>query len=122
MKRFLLSTAALVAFGATAQAVNQDYNFNLAMPDPFNTTATLTANVAYAYPAYTYTPLTPGGASQALMFSIPGEFPRGPLPITHMGQSMNFVSIGSAFANPFPVVNNANAVTTRTLNAMIRYD
>lgn len=111
-------------FGAGSQPVNPDYTFGTFVPDIFNTTTGLVGSTAYCWPAFTYTPLSPGGASKALLFGYPPDFPRGQaITVNHYGEAQTYVSLGDSVSNVFPSVNNSGAVvSTKTLMPLIRWD
>lgn len=129
--RWQANTGALTAFqggwqklyGVSPQPVSADFNMGVFVPDIFNTNTALVDTTAYAYPAYTNTPLSPGGASKALMFAYPGEFPRGQaVTVTHYGEPQTFVSLGDSVTNAIPLLNQSNAAATRNLAPLIRWD
>ena len=88
-----------------------------------NNTTAYKGTTAYAFPALTYWQYIPGGASQALMWSYPGDYPRGtPVSVTHYGQQMNFLPIGDAVTNNNAIMNQSGSAISKVLTPMIRYD
>lgn len=129
--RWYATTAAATAylggwsrtFASAAQTANTDYNFGVTVPDAFNATTSLDNNIGYAYPAYTYTPLAPGGASKALLFAFPNDFPRGQsVTVTHYGEAMTFVPLADSVTTGIPVMSAAATGALKSLSPMIRFD
>lgn len=110
-------------YAAQSQPSVQDWNINLFVPDLVNVGSAFRGTTSYAFPAMTYAGLTPGGASQALMFAFPADFPRGtPVSVTHYGLPMTFLPFADSVANVAPTMTNVNTSATKTLSPLIRWD
>lgn len=110
-------------FGAPSQPVNVDYNMGIFLPDAGAVQSSFIGLSSKAFPAYTYTPPFPRGASKALLFSIPADFPRGrTLTVDHYGESMTFLTLNAAVTNPLPYLDSGGTAVTRNLAPMIRWD
>ena len=112
-------------FGAGSQPAAADFNYNVMTPDLFNlSSGAVAGGIFYAFPAHTYTPpFTMKGASKALMFSFPVDFPRGvATPITHYGEAMTFLPLADALTPYVPVVNGSGTGTSKLMSALIRWD
>jgi len=112
-------------FGAGSQPAAADFNYNVMAPDLFNlNSGAVAGGIFYAFPAHTYTPLfTMKGASKALMFAFPVDFPRGvATPITHYGEAMTFLPLADALTLNIPVANGVGNAGNKPMSAMIRWD
>lgn len=112
-------------YAAAVQTANPDYNLGVTLPDAFSMTTGVdtSTNIAYSYPAYTYTFAQPGGASKALLCAFPADYPRGQaVPVTHYGASTTFVTLADSVVQTIATMNSSNAVTTKGLAPLIRWD
>lgn len=100
-----------------------NYNCGINVPDPVNTNAAFVGLSAMAFPAYTYWTPKMLGASQALLFCYPNDFPRAKqVTVNHYGVPQSYVSLATAVPHLLPEMNSATGATTRTLSPMIRWD
>lgn len=111
-------------FGAQSQSPAVDFNFASLLPDLVNTASAFVGNVSYAFPAYTAVPPFAKGASKALMFGFPNDWPRGQsIAVDHYGEAMTFVSVGDAMRNAFPVMTDKDTTTAvKYLAPIMRWD
>jgi len=110
-------------YAAQSQTATPDYGTGVFVPDLRNIGSAYRGTTAYAFPAMTYAGITPGGASQAVMFAFPNDFPRGnPITVTHYGQSMTFVPLADAVTSPTPYMNTQTGPAVKDLSPMIRWD
>jgi hypothetical protein len=112
-------------FGAGSQPAVADFCYNAMVPDlQNNTSASQPGGLFYAFPAYTWTPpAIMGGASKALMFAYPPDFPRGSAtPVTHYGESMTFIPLGDVIITGQPAMTSNTVAAVKYMAPMIRWD
>lgn len=110
-------------FGAAQQTPNADMVPVAMFPDFWNTNTAYISPTSYAYPVYTYTVPLVKGASKALLFSYPYDFPRGqPATVPHYGEQMTFIPMSDAVPTPFPVYNTSGTLNNKNMSPLIRWD
>lgn len=78
-------------------------------------------DTSYAFPVYSATP-DPNGASQALLLSFPGDFPRGSeVQIPFQGAIRSMISLSGMVEVTVPVRSGTASVTVKTLTLLLRY-
>lgn len=110
-------------YAAGTQPVAVDWNPAAYIPDHNNLASAFKGSTSYCFPAITYAGFVPGGASQALMWGLPGDFPRGTaITVTHYGQPMTYVPMGDAVKTKAATMSSVSAPVVKDLVPLIRWD
>lgn len=110
-------------YGAAIQTANPDWTYGVYVPDLYNVTTGVSGSTAYAYPSFTYTQMTPGGASKALLWGFATDFPRGKaITVRHFGENQTYIPLADAFVTGHPVTYGNGSIGVKNLSPLLRWD